>query len=156
MGRANLVVEAKSQLRTWYRANTGFLPSRPQPIHVELPLLLALTHQSLRLNSVLSAVVGAGPRHSRLSGGMPRAKPIQEVGMGDSDYLREHCQLTRRYFFQLGCAAAAAWSASPLAAASADVDPQLQEAIARLEYLTPVARGRYIDKGKSGRSQTSG
>ena len=70
--------------------------------------------------------------------------------MGHSDHLREHRQLTRRYFFQLGCAAAAAWSASPLAAASADVDPQLQEAIARLEYLTPVARGRYIDKGKTG------
>ena len=64
--------------------------------------------------------------------------------MGDFDHLREHCQLTRRYFFQLGCAAAAAWNASPLAAASADVDPQLQEAIAKLEYLTPVARGRYI------------
>ena len=61
--------------------------------------------------------------------------------MGYSDSLREHCQLTRRYFLQLGCAAAAAWSASPLAAASADVDPQLQEAIARLEYLTPVAQG---------------
>ena len=70
--------------------------------------------------------------------------------MGDFDHLREHCQLTRRYFFQLGCAAAAAWSASPLAAASADADPQLQEAIAKLEYLTPVARGRYIDKGKTG------
>ncbi|MBM3496695.1 MAG: hypothetical protein FJX72_20600, partial [Armatimonadetes bacterium] len=70
--------------------------------------------------------------------------------MEDSDHLREHCQLARRYFLQLGCAAAAAWSASPLAAACADVDPQLQEAIAGLEYLTPVARGRYSDKGKAG------
>ena len=39
---------------------------------------------------------------------------------------------------------------SPLAAASAAVDSPLQEAIAKLEYLTPVARGLYIDKGKTG------
>lgn len=70
--------------------------------------------------------------------------------MRDSEHLSEHCQLTRRYFVQLGCAAAAAWSASPLAAANADSDPQLREAIAQLEYLTPVARGRYSDKGKAG------
>ena len=55
--------------------------------------------------------------------------------------LREHWQLTRRYFFQLGGTAAAAWSASPLAAAGAGADPQLQEAVGKLEYLTPVAHG---------------
>lgn len=70
--------------------------------------------------------------------------------MGDFDQLREHCQLTRRYFVQLGTVAAAAWNTSPLAALSATPEPQLREAIARLEYLTPVARGRYIDKGKAG------
>ena len=42
------------------------------------------------------------------SGGMLRTRLTQEVGMGDFDPLREHCQLTRRYFFQIGCAAAAA------------------------------------------------
>ena len=68
--------------------------------------------------------------------------------MGDFDPLREHCQLTRRYFFQIGCAAAAAWSASPLAAASAAVDSPLQEAIAKLEYLTPVGAGSTLTKGK--------
>ncbi len=70
--------------------------------------------------------------------------------MGNLDPLREHRQLTRRYFCQLGSAAAAAWSVSPLAAAGAVADPQLQAAMARLEYLTPLARGRYIDKGKTG------
>ena len=75
--------------------------------------------------------------------------------MGNLDHLREHCQLTRRYFFQLGCAAAAAWSASPLAAASAEVDPQLQEAIARLEYLTPACARALFRQGESGRSRTS-
>ena len=120
-------------------------------------LIPAFTHPFLRLNSILSpdigfrfAVVSTGSRLSRLSRGKPHAKFNLEVGMGGSDHLREHCQLTRRYFVQLGCAAAAAWSASPLAAANADIDPQLQEAIARLEYLTPVAHGRYSDKGKAG------
>ena len=64
--------------------------------------------------------------------------------------VREHCQFTRRYFFQLSGAAAAAWSASPLAAASPAADPQLQQAIAALEYLTPVERGYILDKGKAG------
>src|ERR1051326_9079778 len=48
--------------------------------------------------------------------------------------VREHCELTRCYFFQAGGVAAAAWSASPIAAANADMDPQLKEAVARLEY----------------------
>ena len=61
----------------------------------------------------------------------------------------EHCKLTRRYFFELGGAAAAAWSASPLAAAYADTDPQLREAIAKLEYLTPLDRAFILDKGKA-------
>lgn len=61
-----------------------------------------------------------------------------------------HCELTRRYFFQLGSVAAAAWSASPLAAANAAADPQLQEAIAKPEYLTPLDRAFILDKGKAG------
>ncbi len=64
--------------------------------------------------------------------------------------MAEHCRLTRRYFFQLGGAAAAAWSASPLAAADAGADPVLREAIAKLEYLTPLDRVFILDKGKAG------
>jgi len=64
--------------------------------------------------------------------------------------IREHCQLTRRYFFNLGGAAAAAWTASPLAGADPAADPQLRKAIAQLEYLTPVDRGFVLDKGKAG------
>jgi DMSO/TMAO reductase YedYZ molybdopterin-dependent catalytic subunit len=62
----------------------------------------------------------------------------------------EHRQLTRRYFLQLGSAAAAAWSASPLAAQNAAANPQLQEAIAKLEYLTPLDHAFLLDKGKAG------
>jgi len=58
--------------------------------------------------------------------------------------------LTRRHFYQLGGAAAAAWSASPVASANADADPQLQEAIAKLEYLTPHDGIIILDKGKAG------
>jgi DMSO/TMAO reductase YedYZ molybdopterin-dependent catalytic subunit len=64
--------------------------------------------------------------------------------------VEEHSQLTRRYFLQLGSAAVAAWSISPLAAAEAGQDPQLQEAISKLEYLTPMDRAFILDKGKAG------
>jgi DMSO/TMAO reductase YedYZ molybdopterin-dependent catalytic subunit len=62
----------------------------------------------------------------------------------------EPCQLTRRRVFQLGGAAAAVWSASPLAAQDAAANPQLREAIAKLEYLTPPDRAFILDKGKAG------
>jgi hypothetical protein len=51
---------------------------------------------------------------------------------------------------QLGSAAAAAWSASPLAAQNVAANPQLQEAIAKLEYVTPLDRAFLLDKGKAG------
>ena len=61
----------------------------------------------------------------------------------------EQIRLTRRHFNQLGGAATAAWSAFPLAAADAGVDPLLREAIAKLEYLTPLDRAFLLDKGKA-------
>lgn len=67
------------------------------------------------------------------------------------DCAREHCHLTRRYFFGLGGAAAAAWTASPLAAADSGADPRLQKAIAGLGYLTnPLEGVTILDKGKAG------
>jgi len=65
------------------------------------------------------------------------------------DWLRDHCQLTRRFFFGLGSAAVAAWNASPLAAADPLADPRLRDAIAKLAYLTPVDRAYILDKGKA-------
>jgi DMSO/TMAO reductase YedYZ molybdopterin-dependent catalytic subunit len=59
-------------------------------------------------------------------------------------------QLTRRYFIQLTSAALAAWSISPSAAATSEMDALLQEAIAKLEYLTPLDRAFILDKGKAG------
>jgi DMSO/TMAO reductase YedYZ molybdopterin-dependent catalytic subunit len=64
--------------------------------------------------------------------------------------LREHCELTRRYFFHLGSVAAAAWTVSPLAAADPAADPLVRKAIAELEYLTPIDRAYLLDKGKAG------
>jgi DMSO/TMAO reductase YedYZ molybdopterin-dependent catalytic subunit len=64
--------------------------------------------------------------------------------------LLEHRELTRRFFFQLGSAAAAAWSATPLAGASPAADRRVRAAVAELEYLTPVERGYVLDKGKAG------
>jgi Oxidoreductase molybdopterin binding domain len=66
----------------------------------------------------------------------------------------EQFPFTRRNFFQIGSAAAAAFSAggsaSPLAAANTAADPLLREAIAKLEYLTPLDRAVLLDKGKAG------
>ncbi len=56
---------------------------------------------------------------------------------------------TRRHLFQLG-GAAAAWSAGPSPASGAATDPRVQEAAARLEYLTPIERAIILDKGKAG------
>ncbi|HWI56163.1 MAG TPA: molybdopterin-dependent oxidoreductase [Bacillota bacterium] len=64
--------------------------------------------------------------------------------------MHDHCQLTRRDFLQLGSAAVAAWSVSPLPAADAGTDPQLLAAISKLEYLTPLNRAFILDKGKAG------
>ncbi len=63
----------------------------------------------------------------------------------------EHRELTRRYFFGLGSAAAAAWNASAaVGAGEAPDDSLIKEAQSRLPYLTPVGQGRILDKGKAG------
>jgi DMSO/TMAO reductase YedYZ molybdopterin-dependent catalytic subunit len=59
-------------------------------------------------------------------------------------------QLTRRSFLQLGSAAVAAWNMPSLATEDAATDAQLQEAISKLEYLTPLDRAVILDKGKAG------
>jgi DMSO/TMAO reductase YedYZ molybdopterin-dependent catalytic subunit len=65
--------------------------------------------------------------------------------------VRQHLEVTRRYFFCLGSAAAAAWSASPLAAAGAGADTPEEAAAAALEYLTGNDRTWTVyDKLKSG------
>ena len=61
---------------------------------------------------------------------------------------RESYLLTRRSFVQLSSAATAAWNVFPSLSAGAEVDPLLRQAIARLEYLTPLERAFILDKGK--------
>lgn len=53
---------------------------------------------------------------------------------------------TRRRFFQSGAAGVAAWNASR-ASAAPPTDPRLAEAIAQLEYLTPLPRARILGRG---------
>jgi len=47
----------------------------------------------------------------------------------------------------------ASWGINEHSAPPADTDPRLQEAIARLQYLTPLDRAFILDKGKTGISK---
>lgn len=64
--------------------------------------------------------------------------------------MHDPLELTRRCFLQLGGAAAAALSVSPVVAADPVATPELQEASSKLEYLTPIERVFILDKGKAG------
>jgi len=64
--------------------------------------------------------------------------------------MREPGQLTRRSFLQWSSAAVAAWNVSSLAGDDPGTDPQLREAISKLEYLTPLDRAFILDKGRAG------
>ncbi len=55
----------------------------------------------------------------------------------DLRLLKEHREVTRRYFLRLGAAGVAALRCTPLTAQGAEGDRLLAAAIARLEYLTP-------------------
>ncbi|MEE8452382.1 MAG: molybdopterin-dependent oxidoreductase [Thermoguttaceae bacterium] len=59
----------------------------------------------------------------------------------------EHAELTRRYFLKLGAAGIAGLSAAPLWADEADSRAVLEEAIAKLEYLTPESRFKQYGRG---------
>jgi len=65
-------------------------------------------------------------------------------------FARQHGDLTRRYFLQLGAAGVAALSASPLWARrqGGATDPLLADAISKLEYLTREEDFRNAGRGK--------
>jgi hypothetical protein len=69
--------------------------------------------------------------------------------MGNPGTVREAGGVTRRSFLEKSTAAVAAWNAVP-ALGAPDSEPGLREAIARLEYLTPLERAFILDKGKAG------
>ncbi len=76
--------------------------------------------------------------------------------MTESDSTGSHLHVTRRHFFQLGGAAVTAWNISALAAGDAAIDPRLEEAVAKLQYLTPPDKmGTILDKGKAGVAKLS-
>ena len=62
--------------------------------------------------------------------------------------LEEHCDVTRRYFLQLGTAGIVGLACAPLCAQDAESDRRLAEAIAQLEYLTPEAKFAGGGRGK--------
>ncbi|HYW80865.1 MAG TPA: molybdopterin-dependent oxidoreductase, partial [Thermoguttaceae bacterium] len=68
--------------------------------------------------------------------------------MNDAKQLaNEHAELTRRYFLKLGAAGIAGLSTAPLWANEVDSRAALEDAIARLEYLTPEAQFKMYGRG---------
>ncbi len=64
-------------------------------------------------------------------------------------FLRQHQQITRRYFLRLGAACAAAAGAGPLAADTDPLAPELAEVLQTLEpYFTPQEKFRDVSRGK--------
>jgi DMSO/TMAO reductase YedYZ molybdopterin-dependent catalytic subunit len=61
--------------------------------------------------------------------------------------VRQHLEVTRRWFLQLGAAGVAALSTSPLWAQQDGSEAVLAEAIARLQYLTPPESFRLAGRG---------
>ncbi len=64
-----------------------------------------------------------------------------------STVCRQHVQLTRRYFLQLGAAGVAGLSTLPLWAADKSESPELAAAIDKLEYLTPHDDFGTVERG---------
>src|SRR5437870_1907516 len=64
-------------------------------------------------------------------------------------FLRQHQQITRRYFLRLGAAGAAAAGAGPLAPDTDPLAPELVEVLQTLEpYFTPQEKFRDVSRGK--------
>ncbi len=61
--------------------------------------------------------------------------------------VRQHSELTRRYFLQLGAAGAAGLSASPLWASPESGGDAMSSVVAELEYLTPPDKFRIYGRG---------
>jgi len=60
---------------------------------------------------------------------------------------KDHIEVTRRYFLQMGAAGTAALTTSPLWAANGTGNEALERAIAKLEYLTPLDKFRFAGRG---------
>lgn len=58
--------------------------------------------------------------------------------------------LTRRHMLQICGAVTAAWNIPSIVAAKEEMNPLLKEAIAKLDYLTPLDQAFILDKGKAG------
>ena len=59
----------------------------------------------------------------------------------------EHSELTRRHFLGLGAAGVVGMAAASRAVAGPPLAPELADAVAKLEYLTPVNKFRFIGRG---------
>ncbi|MGB2824054.1 MAG: molybdopterin-dependent oxidoreductase, partial [Phycisphaerae bacterium] len=61
---------------------------------------------------------------------------------------RQHEALARRYFLKLGAAGAAALTSSSLSAGQGEVRGAVEQAVAKLPYLTPTKEFRFFGRGK--------
>lgn len=82
---------------------------------------------------------------SRWSCSEKRVREEHQAGKTDAA-----ARQTRREFLQVGGAVVAALSARPLGASERALEPQVQAAVSKLEYLTPLHRVHILDKGKAG------
>ncbi|MFA6565052.1 MAG: hypothetical protein WCV00_24320 [Verrucomicrobiia bacterium] len=55
--------------------------------------------------------------------------------------------MTRRHFFGIGAAGVAGLAAASRSAVPAELPAELADAVAKLEYLTPVDKFRFIGRG---------
>jgi len=70
------------------------------------------------------------------------------------NYLPDNHRLSRRSFLEMGSVALASLNVDPVTSAvKAVLDPRLDEAISKLQYLTPLDRAFILDKGKTGISK---
>ncbi|HUT10500.1 MAG TPA: molybdopterin-dependent oxidoreductase [Thermoguttaceae bacterium] len=64
-----------------------------------------------------------------------------------NDVASDHVEVTRRYFLRLGAAGAAALTTSSLWAAEGEAKAAIEQAVAELEYLTPLNKFRFAGRG---------
>jgi hypothetical protein len=65
----------------------------------------------------------------------------------------KYSRFTRRSFLELGGAVMTSCAFNAFSAGTGAADPRLEEAISKLQYLTPVDRAFILDKGKTGISK---
>ena len=64
-----------------------------------------------------------------------------------NDVASDHVEVTHRYFLRLGAARASALTTSSLWAAEGEAKTAIEQAVAELDYLTPLNKFRFAGRG---------